>query len=79
MLLRHLLDAHFVFFAVTPDYFGYHCPNKFVVGYGMDFNRARESLETSCLRIPTAVLLAEQYRALPFIGVLKPDAYKKKE
>lgn len=45
--------------AVTlqPDLTGFVIPNKFVVGYGMDFN--------------------EQYRNLPFVGVLKPEAYEK--
>lgn len=45
--------------AVTlqPDYVGFVIPNKFVVGYGMDFN--------------------EQYRNLPYVGVLKPEAYEK--
>jgi len=39
------------------DYVGYECPNKFVIGYGMDF--------------------VQQYRYIPYIGVLHPDAYKK--
>lgn len=45
--------------AVTlqPDYTGFVIPNRFVVGYGMDFN--------------------EHYRNLPFVGVLKPEAYEK--
>lgn len=45
--------------AVTlqPDYTGFVIPNKFVVGYGMDFN--------------------EHYRNLPYVGVLKPEAYEK--
>lgn len=45
--------------AVTlqPDYTGFVIPNKFVVGYGMDFD--------------------ERYRNLPYIGVLKPEAYEK--
>jgi len=37
------------------DYPGFHCPDKFVIGYGLDF--------------------AGHYRCLPFIGVLKPEAY----
>ncbi len=41
---------------VQPDYTGFVIPNKFVVGYGMDFN--------------------EHYRNLPYIGVLKPEAYE---
>lgn len=41
---------------VKPDYTGFVIPNKFVVGYGMDFN--------------------EHYRNLPYIGVLKPEAYE---
>ena len=40
---------------VQIDYCGFVCPDKFVVGYGMDFN--------------------EQFRCLPCIGVLKPEAY----
>ena len=41
---------------VNPDYTGFVIPNKFVVGYGLDFN--------------------EHYRILPYIGVLKPEAYE---
>lgn len=41
---------------VKPDYTGFVIPNKFVVGYGLDFN--------------------EHYRNLPFVGVLKPEAYE---
>ena len=42
---------------VQADYVGYTIPNKFVVGYGLDYN--------------------EQYRNLPFVGVLKPEVYEK--
>jgi hypoxanthine phosphoribosyltransferase len=41
---------------VEVDYLGFEIPDKFVVGYGLDF--------------------AENYRNLPFIGVLKPELYK---
>ena len=41
----------------TPNYRGKEIPDKFVVGYGLDY--------------------AEQYRALPYIGVLKPEIYNK--
>jgi hypoxanthine phosphoribosyltransferase len=44
---------------VEVDYIGFHCPNEFVVGYGLDY-RGR-------------------YRNLPFIGVLKPEVYRKAE
>ncbi len=40
---------------VTIDYYGFECPDEFVVGYGMDY--------------------AENYRTLPFVGVLKPKMY----
>ena len=40
--------------AVEPDFVGFKIPDRFVVGYGLDF--------------------AEQYRNLPFIGVLDPGA-----
>ena len=45
--------------AVTlqPDFTGFVIPNRFVVGYGMDFE--------------------EYYRNLPYVGVLKPEAYEK--
>ena len=38
------------------DYTGVVIPNKFVVGYGLDFN--------------------EHYRNIPYVGVLKPEAYE---
>ncbi len=40
------------------DYIGFEIPNKFVVGYGLDY--------------------MERYRNLPYIGVLKPEIYRKK-
>lgn len=39
--------------AVQPDYTGFEIPNKFVIGYGLDFD--------------------DDYRHLPFIGVLPDD------
>jgi hypoxanthine phosphoribosyltransferase len=42
---------------IAVDYNGFMVEDKFVVGYGMDFN--------------------EQFRTLPYIGVLKPSAYRK--
>jgi hypoxanthine phosphoribosyltransferase len=41
---------------VELDYLGFEIPDKFVVGYGLDY--------------------AENYRNLPFIGMLKPELYK---
>ncbi|MDD4657868.1 MAG: hypoxanthine phosphoribosyltransferase [Eubacteriales bacterium] len=41
---------------LQPDFCGFEIPDKFVIGYGLDF--------------------AEIYRNLPFIGVLKPEAYQ---
>ncbi len=41
--------------AVVPTYVGTHVPDKFIVGYGLDY--------------------AEQYRNLPYVGVLKPEVY----
>jgi hypoxanthine phosphoribosyltransferase len=41
---------------VELNYLGFDIPDKFVVGYGLDY--------------------AENYRNLPFIGVLKPELYK---
>ncbi len=38
-----------------PDYRGKIIPDKFAVGFGLDYN--------------------EMYRALPFVGVLKPEVY----
>lgn len=40
---------------IRPDYCGFEIADKFVVGYGLDFN--------------------QKYRNLPYIGVLKPEAY----
>lgn len=42
---------------VVVDYCGFQIPDRFVVGYGLDF--------------------AGHYRHLPFVGVLKPEAYEK--
>ena len=42
---------------LQPDYTGFVIPNRFVVGYGMDYN--------------------ENYRYLPYVGVLKPEVYEK--
>lgn len=41
---------------LQPDYCGFEIPDKFVIGYGLDFSGI--------------------YRNLPFIGVLKPEAYQ---
>ena len=41
---------------VKADMVGFTIPDKFVVGYGLDFN--------------------EQYRNLPFVGVLRPECYE---
>lgn len=38
-----------------PDYSGKEIPDKFVVGFGLDYN--------------------ENYRNLPFVGILKPEIY----
>ncbi len=43
--------------AIQPDYNGFVIPDKFVVGYGLDY--------------------AENYRNLPYIGVLKETVYEK--
>lgn len=40
----------------SADYYGFECPDEFVVGFGLDFN--------------------ENYRQLPFVGVLKEECYK---
>lgn len=40
---------------IEADYVGFVIPDKFVVGYGLDYD--------------------EKYRELPYIGVLKPEAY----
>ena len=40
----------------TPDYLGTVIEDRFVVGYGLDYD--------------------EKYRALPYIGVLKPEIYE---
>ena len=44
---------------VQPDYNGFAIPDRFVVGYGLDFN--------------------EQYRHLPYVAALKPEAYSQNE
>ena len=41
----------------TPDFCGFSIPDKFVIGFGLDFD--------------------EKYRALPYVGVLKPELYEK--
>ncbi len=41
----------------TPDHVGFVIEDKFVIGYGLDYDEA--------------------YRALPFVGVLKPEVYEK--
>ena len=38
-----------------PAYLCFTIPDKFVIGYGLDFN--------------------EQFRSLPYVGVLRPEAY----
>jgi len=43
---------------VQPDYNGFAIPDRFVVGYGLDFN--------------------EKYRHLPYVAVLRPEAYGQK-
>lgn len=43
---------------IVPDFCGFVIPDKFVVGYGLDF--------------------AQQYRNMPYIGVLKEEIYNKK-
>ena len=44
---------------VKVDYTGFEMPDKFCVGYGLDYKQL--------------------YRNLPFIGVLKPDVYRRKK
>ena len=40
---------------IKADYVGFHVPNEFIVGYGLDFR--------------------QQYRNLPYVGVLRPEIY----
>ena len=42
-------------FDLIPDYCGAAIPDKFVIGYGLDYD--------------------EQYRNLPYVGVLRPEVY----
>ncbi|MTI95526.1 MAG: hypoxanthine phosphoribosyltransferase [Firmicutes bacterium] len=42
---------------ISPEYKGFEIEDKFVVGYGLDFD--------------------ETYRNLPYIGILRPEAYDK--
>lgn len=42
---------------VKVDYIGFQIPDKFVIGYGLDYD--------------------DSYRHLPYVGVLKPEAYMK--
>ena len=42
---------------VKVDWIGFHVPNEWLVGYGLDWHN--------------------QYRTLPYIGVLKPEVYQK--
>ncbi len=44
---------------IGPKYLGFHLPDIFVVGYGLDYR--------------------EQFRNMPFVGVLHPDAIKQKQ
>ncbi len=48
---RRLID-------IKPRYLGFHLPDLFVVGYGLDYR--------------------EQFRNMPFIGVMKPEVLKQK-
>lgn len=43
---------------VKVDWIGFHVPNEWLVGYGLDWHN--------------------QYRTLPYVGVLKPEVYLKK-
>ncbi len=43
-------------FDFKADFYGFICPNEFVIGFGLDFN--------------------ENYRQLPYVGVLKESCYK---
>lgn len=43
-------------FDFKADFYGFVCPNEFVIGFGLDFN--------------------ENYRQLPYVGVLKDSCYK---
>ncbi len=40
---------------IQPDYYGFKINNKFIVGYGLDYD--------------------EEYRNLPYVGILKPEIY----
>lgn len=42
---------------IYPDYYGFVVPDRFLVGYGLDY--------------------AEQYRHLPYVGVLKSEVYSR--
>jgi hypoxanthine phosphoribosyltransferase len=44
---------------VDIKYCGFEIPNKFVIGYGLDYD--------------------ENYRNLPFVGVLKSEVYEKRK
>ncbi len=37
---------------LTVDYSGYHCPDEFVVGYGMDFRENYRCLDSICVLKP---------------------------
>lgn len=38
---------------MTLDYFGFHCPNKFVIGYGMDYAQQYRCLPYVCVLKPS--------------------------